>query len=72
MGIVLRSPGQVVVEQGLLVCVCACTLQVYQENIYDEDCHFHSFKKVLSSMGPEYAGVQLVSTNSTSKGFLGE
>ena len=64
----------VVVEPSWWVvqCLGLHPLQVYQENIYEENCQFHSFKKVLSSMGAEYAEVQLVSANSTSKGFLGE
>lgn len=48
-------------------------LQVYQDNVYPADCQFHSFKKVLFEMGPEYFGnVQLVSFHSTSKGYTGE
>ncbi|XP_078066961.1 alanine aminotransferase 2 [Mustelus asterias] len=47
--------------------------EVYQENIYSKDCKFHSFKKVLYEMGPEYYNtVELVSFNSTSKGYTGE
>ncbi|KAI9517688.1 hypothetical protein NQZ68_000855 [Dissostichus eleginoides] len=48
-------------------------LQVYQDNVYSADCHFHSFKKVLYEMGPEYFNnVELVSFHSTSKGYTGE
>lgn len=48
-------------------------LQVYQDNVYSADCRFHSFKKVLFEMGPEYFNsVELVSFHSTSKGYTGE
>jgi len=46
--------------------------EVYQANIYAEDAKFHSFKKVLRDMGPEYEHMELASFHSTSKGFLGE
>ncbi|XP_066512209.1 alanine aminotransferase 2-like [Hoplias malabaricus] len=47
--------------------------EVYQENIYAQDCEFHSFKKVLYEMGPEYfTSVELASFHSTSKGYTGE
>ena len=47
--------------------------QVYQDNVHSPDCSFHSFKKVLSEMGPEYSGnVELASFHSTSKGYMGE
>ncbi|KAM4017760.1 alanine aminotransferase 2 [Anomaloglossus baeobatrachus] len=47
--------------------------EVYQDNVYSEDCDFHSFKKVLFEMGPEYSGhVELASFHSTSKGYTGE
>uniref|UniRef100_A0A674NAQ0 alanine transaminase n=1 Tax=Takifugu rubripes TaxID=31033 RepID=A0A674NAQ0_TAKRU len=47
--------------------------QVYQDNVYSADCRFHSFKKVLFEMGPEYFNsVELVSFHSTSKGYTGE
>ncbi|KAK1891482.1 Alanine aminotransferase 2 [Dissostichus eleginoides] len=47
--------------------------EVYQDNVYSADCHFHSFKKVLYEMGPEYFNnVELVSFHSTSKGYTGE
>ena len=46
--------------------------EVYQDNIYAEGKTFNSFKKVLRSMGPDYADVQLISFMSTSKGFYGE
>lgn len=47
--------------------------QVYQDNVYSANCQFHSFKKVLFEMGPEYFNsVELVSFHSTSKGYTGE
>ncbi|KAI4899874.1 hypothetical protein NFI96_012075 [Prochilodus magdalenae] len=46
---------------------------VYQENVYAPDCEFHSFKKVLYEMGPEYFNsIELASFHSTSKGYTGE
>lgn len=47
-------------------------LQVYQHNIYAEGSAFHSFKKVLMEMGPEYNHLELASFMSTSKGYMGE
>ncbi|XP_066569796.1 alanine aminotransferase 2 [Amia ocellicauda] len=47
--------------------------EVYQDNVYSPDCQFHSFKKVLYEMGPEYYNtVELASFHSTSKGYMGE
>lgn len=47
--------------------------QVYQDNVYAEGCQFHSFKKVLFEMGPEYSNtVELASFHSTSKCYMGE
>lgn len=48
--------------------------EVYQENVFDkENKPFHSFKKVLSSMGGPYAtDVGLISFHSISKGYSGE
>eukprot|EP00494_Astrolonche_serrata_P030499 UN30767 len=45
--------------------------EVYQENIYG-DRPFHSYRKVLHSMGSNYNSVELVSYHSTSKGIFGE
>lgn len=48
-------------------------IQVYQDNVYAEGSQFHSFKKVLTEMGPPYAARQeLASFHSISKGFMGE
>eukprot|EP00061_Rhincodon_typus_P005341 g24726.t1 len=45
---------------------------VYQDNVYAEGCQFHSFKKVLFEMGPEYSNnVELASFHSISKGYMG-
>ncbi|MBN3285728.1 ALAT2 aminotransferase, partial [Polyodon spathula] len=47
--------------------------EVYQDNIYAQGCQFHSFKKVLYEMGPEYwHTVELASFHSTSKCYMGE
>ncbi|RXM99711.1 Alanine aminotransferase 2 [Acipenser ruthenus] len=47
--------------------------EVYQDNIYAQGCQFHSFKKVLYEMGPEYCNtVELASFHSTSKCYMGE
>ena len=46
--------------------------EVYQANIYMERKPFHSFKKVLKSMGPKYDSVGLISFHSISKGMIGE
>ncbi|KAK2868278.1 hypothetical protein Q7C36_000149 [Tachysurus vachellii] len=47
--------------------------EVYQDNVYAEGCTFHSFKKVLFEMGPEFSNtVELASFHSTSKCYMGE
>ncbi|XP_035961782.1 alanine aminotransferase 1 isoform X1 [Halichoerus grypus] len=47
--------------------------EVYQDNVYAEGSQFHSFKKVLTEMGPPYATQQeLASFHSVSKGYMGE
>ncbi|XP_029003646.1 alanine aminotransferase 2-like [Betta splendens] len=47
--------------------------EVYQDNVYAEGCEFHSFKKVLFEMGPEYSStVEMASFHSTSKCYMGE
>ncbi|XP_033841915.1 alanine aminotransferase 2-like [Periophthalmus magnuspinnatus] len=47
--------------------------EVYQDNVYADGCKFHSFKKVLFEMGPEYSStVELASFHSTSKCYMGE
>ncbi|XP_047673317.1 alanine aminotransferase 2 isoform X2 [Tachysurus fulvidraco] len=47
--------------------------EVYQDNVYADGCEFHSFKKVLFEMGPEYSErLELASFHSTSKCYMGE
>lgn len=47
--------------------------EVYQTNIYQpEEPPFHSFKKVLRSMGDEFQRMELFSFHSISKGMIGE
>ncbi|KAI8824035.1 pyridoxal phosphate-dependent transferase [Fimicolochytrium jonesii] len=48
--------------------------EVYQTNTYmPETFPFHSFKKILMSMGPPYStSVELISFHSISKGVIGE
>jgi aspartate/methionine/tyrosine aminotransferase len=47
--------------------------EVYQDNVYKEGAKFHSFRKILESMGDPYKNnVELLSLNSISKGILGE
>ncbi|ORX89228.1 PLP-dependent transferase [Basidiobolus meristosporus CBS 931.73] len=49
-----------------------CADEVYQTNTYSEDLPFHSFKKILRSMGPDYEDFELFSFHSISKGVIGE
>ncbi|XP_048866658.1 alanine aminotransferase 2-like isoform X1 [Brienomyrus brachyistius] len=47
--------------------------EVYQDNVYADGCQFHSFKKVLFEMGPQYSDtLELVCYHSTSKCYMGE
>ncbi|XP_037050722.1 alanine aminotransferase 1 [Bradysia coprophila] len=46
--------------------------EVYQDNIYDKDSKFHSFKKVLMEMGEPYNKMEMASFMSCSKGYMGE
>ncbi|KAI9319115.1 pyridoxal phosphate-dependent transferase [Dichotomocladium elegans] len=47
--------------------------EVYQTNVYMSGTRpFHSFKKILRSMGEPYQDVELFSFHSTSKGMVGE
>lgn len=46
--------------------------EVYQDNVYDKDSQFHSFKKVLVEMGEPYKSMELASFMSVSKGYMGE
>lgn len=46
--------------------------EVYQHNIYGSGSKFHSFKKVMKSMGTDFKDMELASFMSTSKGYMGE
>ncbi|KAK0168079.1 hypothetical protein PV327_001917 [Microctonus hyperodae] len=46
--------------------------EVYQDNIYDPNSAFHSFKKVMIEMGEPYSNMELASFMSISKGYMGE
>ena len=46
--------------------------EVYQETVFTNEVQFHSCKKVLRDLGPEYNNFQLMSIHSASKGFYGE
>ncbi|CDW58192.1 alanine aminotransferase [Trichuris trichiura] len=46
--------------------------EVYQDNVYDPNSKFHSFKKVMHEMGPPYSHMELASFHSASKGYMGE
>eukprot|EP00069_Balaena_mysticetus_P019113 bmy_11962T0 len=62
-----------IINPGNPTGLCFTPWPVYQDNVYSPDCRFHSFKKVLYEMGPEYSSnVELASFHSTSKGYMGE
>lgn len=46
--------------------------EVYQDNVYEKESHFHSFKKVLIEMGEPYKNMELASFMSCSKGYMGK
>lgn len=46
--------------------------EVYQDNVYEKDAKFHSFKKVLVEMGEPFKSMELASFMSVSKGYMGE
>lgn len=46
--------------------------EVYQDNVYEKDSKFFSFKKVMTELGGPYKDMELASFMSTSKGYLGE
>jgi len=46
--------------------------EVYQANIWGAGMKFHSFKKVMKELGPEYENMELASFHSMSKGWHGE
>lgn len=45
--------------------------EVYQDNVYEKESTFHSFKKVLFELGDPYKGMELASFMSCSKGYMG-
>lgn len=53
-------------ERGLMLIAD----EVYQHNVYDDDCQFHSFKRVMLEKSPHR--LELASLMSSSKGFMGE
>ncbi|XP_049852373.1 probable alanine aminotransferase, mitochondrial isoform X2 [Schistocerca gregaria] len=84
-GLVVINPGnptgQVLTQTNMENIIQFCKLkdlvliadEVYQENIYDPVRKpFISFKKVKHLMGTPYQDVKLFSSNSASKGFVGE
>lgn len=46
--------------------------EVYQDNVYEKESKFHSFKKVLFEMGAPYNTMELASFMSCSKGYMGK
>jgi len=72
--------GQCLAEENMREIIVFCRKnnvilladEVYQTNIYQNERPFHSFKKVLKSMGPEYEGFEMISYHSISKGMIGE
>ncbi|KAJ3119221.1 hypothetical protein HK098_005679, partial [Nowakowskiella sp. JEL0407] len=73
--------GQVLSEESIREMIDFCheenlailADEVYQTNVYlPKQLPFHSFKKVLKSMGPKYDDVELISFHSVSKGMVGE
>ncbi|KAG0331466.1 hypothetical protein BG000_010900 [Podila horticola] len=72
--------GQCLTEENMREIIVFCRKnqvilladEVYQTNIYQNERPFHSFKKVLKSMGPEFEGFEMISYHSISKGMIGE
>ena len=52
--------------------ICLMADEVYQENIWNKNKKFVSFRKVAHDTGALDRGLQLISFHSISKGFLGE
>ncbi|CAH3174539.1 unnamed protein product [Porites lobata] len=83
-GLVLINPGnptgQVLSYDNIKEVIKFCAREklvlfadeVYQETVFTNEVQFHSCKKVLRDLGPEYNKFQLMSINSASKGFYGE
>lgn len=72
--------GQVLTRQNIEEIICFAHKhklfifadEVYQDNVYDKDSKFFSFKRVLKEMGEPYASMELASFMSCSKGYMGE
>ncbi|CAG8545973.1 1232_t:CDS:2 [Paraglomus occultum] len=73
--------GQCLSEQNMKEIIEFCSQEklilladeVYQANVYyPSQRPFHSFKKILKSMGPKYNDFELFSFHSISKGLIGE
>jgi alanine transaminase len=72
--------GQVLAEENQYDIVKFCKNEglvlladeVYQENIYVDNKKFHSFKKIVRSLGYREDDLPLVSYQSVSKGYYGE
>lgn len=83
-GLVLINPGnptgQVLSYDNIREVIKFCAREklvlfadeVYQETVFTNEAQFHSCKKVLRDLGPEYNKFQLMSIHSASKGFYGE
>lgn len=83
-GLVLINPGnptgQILTYDNIREVIKFCAREnlvlfadeVYQETVFTEEASFHSCRKVLRDLGPEYNNFQLMSLNSASKGFYGE
>ena len=77
---VLCHIGQVLMYENIRDIIKFCAQEklvlfadeVYQETMYKKDVTFHSCRKVVKDLGPEYRKFQLMSINSVSKGFYGE
>ena len=77
---VIQCAGQILTYDNIrdLIKFCASEKlvlfadEVYQETVFTKEAQFHSCKKVLRDLGPEYNNFQLMSLNSASKGFYGE
>lgn len=46
--------------------------EVYQDNVYDKNSEFFSFKRVMFEMGSPYDTLEMASFMSCSKGYMGE
>ena len=72
--------GQVLTYQNIQEVIKFCAREklvlfadeVYQDNVYADGAKFHSCKKVLRDLGPDYTKFQLISLHSSAKGCIGE